>query len=153
MKSSWSHHEVIINLSWSHHEESEAKWWRLCALDKLVLEGWTNKLIIYTYEIFEIIDPWESSLNSNLIGQLSQRSIFSQVHFLTGQFSHGSITRPEKLIRLFCFLLLEALKFDLQIKVGWVFKKSGKSLHNGHWDYPFWTERAEKTRFEFACPT
>ena len=51
------------------------------------------------------------------------------------------------------FLLLEALKFDLRIKVGLVFKKSDNSLHNGHLIIHFGLRRAEKTRFEVAYPT
>ena len=50
-------------------------------------------------------------------------------------------------------LVLEALKFDLRIKVGLVFKKSDNSLHNGHLIIHFGPRRAEKTRFEVAYPT
>ena len=40
-----------------------------------------------------------------------------------------------------CFVwrLLEALKIDLQIKVGWVLKNLGNSLFDGHWDIWIWT--------------
>ena len=48
--------------------------------------------------------------------------------------------------------LLEAPKFDLQIKVGWVLKNSGNSLLNGHWDYPFWTKESREYQVWIGLP-
>ena len=40
----------------------------------------------------------------------------------------------------FVWRLLEALKIDLQIKVGWVLKNSGNSLFDRHWNFTIWTK-------------
>ena len=45
--------------------------------------------------------------------------------------------RSIKLAPLF-WRLLEALKIDLQTKVGWVLKTSGNSLIDRHWNFTIW---------------
>ena len=47
--------------------------------------------------------------------------------------------RSIKLAPLF-WRLLEALKIDLQTKVGWVLKTSGNSPFVGHWNFSIWTK-------------
>ena len=70
------------------------------------------------------------------------RYITKTLLWKTSTISRGVQPPTDKLAPiLFCFnCFLEALKFELQKKVGWVLKSSGNSLLNGHWDYPFWTK-------------
>ena len=44
--------------------------------------------------------------------------------------------------------LIEVLKSDLQIKVGWVLTNSGNPLLNGHWNFPFLLVGAEQFTFK-----
>ena len=54
-------------------------------------------------------------------------------------FSQKQVLQPRsiKLAPLF-WRLLEALKIDLQTKVGWVLKTSGNSLFDRHWNFTIW---------------
>ena len=71
--------------------------------------------------------------------------VFSFHHLSCSASTINAINVPQVQTRTknmagFVWRLLEALKIDLQIKVGWVLKNSGNSLIDKHWYFTNWTK-------------
>ena len=85
-------------------------------------------------------DAWFNRLGKYLMGKGVHDSIWPFCRYnIDAIICSCTNVQPRsiKLAPLF-WRLLEALKIDLQTKVGWVLKTSGNSLFDRHWNFTIW---------------